>query len=658
MRTRLYLLSALVLPVAQLGCEPTEEARQSSCQSCHRPAEGATDGIEIPHARFALRCEDCHGGDPSVSTVEAAHVPNPDMVQQVEALSVEQMYALDQDYLRFLNPAHPAAVNRSCGSGSPQAAAGAGCHQSLVDTMRLSTHATSVGLLNVPRFDRGLVGTRPPSKAAVAVSNPTFQSSTAPRFTYAGLDALELETLDVVDGVDPQPYFDNFLTKRCASCHLNVYGGGVEAGNDGLYRGVGCAACHMPYGHDGLSQSDGPLVDKSLPAHAEKHQLIRTPPNRACQTCHNRSNRVGLQFMGWRESAAGEQLRRARTNTQVEFGRPAGTFVIDEDSSNDFDETPPDVHQARGMQCVDCHVGVDVHGDGNIRPNQGAEVGIECTDCHGTFAAAVSEVDGAFRSTGGSLLDRLSRDEAGQVVQTLVSGEVRALVQLVDIEQTPTVVSAHDAEAHGALECYACHTVWMQNVLLSEQTLDVRARARDPIAGFETPGVATERVSVTSVDHFLLGVNVDGRVGPFVAEHAPFTVIAPCDPTGTSTCTEDVGTANPGRRLVDQWLGESSEGRIGLTFRPTVPHTVGPREAVRSCEGCHPTTDGSNLAAVRTVYGFGSGEYLFTEPGTGRTVDLLRMIDDAGTSTSALGTLLARPLPAERIQKALDVEAP
>ncbi len=644
----------LLLVWGAAACEPNQTPRQAGCQSCHQPEVGA--GLEIPHARFALRCEDCHGGAPDKLTVEEAHVTNPAMVQVIEGLSTDELLVLDADYLRFVNPAHPAVVNASCGSGSPQAAAGAGCHQAIVDTVRLSVHATSVGIVNIPRFDRGILESRAPSKAVLATKNESFQSSTAPRFTYSGLDALQLETLAAADPADPRTYADNFQSKRCTQCHINGYGGGIDPGRDGLYRGVGCAACHMPYGHDGLSKSGGPLIEKTTPSHAEKHELVRHAPVAACETCHNRSSRIALQYKGWREAAEGEQdsLPNATFVETAEFGRAARTYVIDEDSTNDFDETPPDIHQARGMHCVDCHVGGDVHGDGNIRPNMGAEVGIECSDCHGTFLAPATETEGVFRNTGGSRLVRLTRADSGLVL-ALISGESRSVPQVVDLVQTPTVMSAHDPDVHAALECYACHSVWMQNILQTDQILDLRGSEIDPLVGEQTPGVATEVLRRSTLEAYLLGINVDGKIGPFLADHAPLTVLAPCDPrTDTATCTEDLNSATPGKRIVDGWLGASSEGRVGLSFRPVVPHTIGAGNAVRSCSDCHPTDDAASLPAVRSVYGYGSGEHMFTDSTSGRSYDLLRMIDDAGTSTSALGTLLARPLQPERIQKAIE----
>jgi len=46
-----------------------------------------------------------------------------------------------------------------------------------------------------------------------------------------------------------------------------------------------------------------------------------------------------------------------------------------------------DIHLERGMQCVDCHFDMDVHGNGKLYGEPRAATTIECIDCHGTIDA-------------------------------------------------------------------------------------------------------------------------------------------------------------------------------------------------------------------------------------------------------------------------------
>ena len=46
-----------------------------------------------------------------------------------------------------------------------------------------------------------------------------------------------------------------------------------------------------------------------------------------------------------------------------------------------------DAHLAHGMQCVDCHFDMDVHGNGKLYGEPRAATTIECIDCHGTVSA-------------------------------------------------------------------------------------------------------------------------------------------------------------------------------------------------------------------------------------------------------------------------------
>ena len=44
-----------------------------------------------------------------------------------------------------------------------------------------------------------------------------------------------------------------------------------------------------------------------------------------------------------------------------------------------------DVHLAHGMQCVDCHFEIDVHGNGKLYGEPRNATTITCIDCHGTI---------------------------------------------------------------------------------------------------------------------------------------------------------------------------------------------------------------------------------------------------------------------------------
>src|SRR6185503_15963422 len=61
--------------------------------------------------------------------------------------------------------------------------------------------------------------------------------------------------------------------------------------------------------------------------------------------------------------------------------------VIPHDDDHKFGKAVhlKDVHLAKGMQCVDCHFDVDVHGNGKLYGEPRAATTIECIDCHGTI---------------------------------------------------------------------------------------------------------------------------------------------------------------------------------------------------------------------------------------------------------------------------------
>jgi hypothetical protein len=86
-----------------------------------------------------------------------------------------------------------------------------------------------------------------------------------------------------------------------------------------------------------------------------------------------------------------------------------------------------DIHQTRGMHCADCHVGTDVHGNGNLYNEPRAAIQIDCIDCHGTIdkpatliasgpAAGTGRFKGKIVTTQKDLTKVKARNERGRQI--------------------------------------------------------------------------------------------------------------------------------------------------------------------------------------------------------------------------------------------------
>jgi hypothetical protein len=141
----------------------------------------------------------------------------------------------------------------------------------------------------------------------------------------------------------PTELVDDMLRRRCLRCHL--YSSGDTYAN--TQRGTGCAACHMGF-------SNGELMS---------HEMIGQPGDLQCLGCHY-ANFVGADYYGRYEHDFGSEYRTPFT-TRQEYFRPYGV---------EYHELVPDIHQQRGLACIDCHTGhqTSVH----------IENSITCKTCH------------------------------------------------------------------------------------------------------------------------------------------------------------------------------------------------------------------------------------------------------------------------------------
>jgi len=181
-----------------------------------------------------------------------------------------------------------------------------------------------------------------------------------------------------------------YLRTDCLRCHVGVKGREKR----GDFRGMGCAACHIPYNNAGVYEGGDKTVKRDEPGHAMVHTIQSSRkakvvvngntysgiPHETCVSCHNRGKRIGVSFQGLMEFPYGSPYTK-KGDKQPKLHTKFYQFIKD------------DVHHRLksregnpegGLLCQDCHTTVSMHGNGNITGTLLANIEIECSDCHGT----------------------------------------------------------------------------------------------------------------------------------------------------------------------------------------------------------------------------------------------------------------------------------
>jgi hypothetical protein len=302
-----------------------------------------------------------------------------------------------------------------------------------------------------------------------------------------------------------------YLRTDCQRCHVGVKG----RDRRGDFRGMGCAACHIPYNNAGLYEGGDQTVKRDQVGHSMVHSIQSTRkakvvvnnivysgiPHETCVSCHNRGKRIGVSFQGLMEFPYGSPFN-AKGKKQPKLHTKFYQFIKDDIHHR---LKSRDGNPEGGLLCQDCHSTTSMHGNGNITGTLLANVEIECSDCHGTatkypwelplgwgdeFDADLSEAnprgaenalldnqkqfgtiypakDGYLLSARGNPLGNVVR-EGDKVVVHSASGldfEVPTLksIHLSDKWQNKDAAIAAKIRAPQHLEkieCYGCHSAW------------------------------------------------------------------------------------------------------------------------------------------------------------------------------------------------------
>ncbi len=504
---------------------------------------------------------------------------------------------------------------------APLTCAQAACHASVLPRVTGSIMTTMAGVVAV---DRRVFG------------DPASRVDTVPHVATLGASAA-----------------DTHLRQLCASCHLGqpktAWGPATDAS-----RGGGCTACHLTY--DSLAARQLAAYVATAPASRTgipgRHPAISIAvDNGKCFGCHSRSARISTNYEGWTELQSAPP--ESTLDADARAPRPRYRRLAD---GRVFARATADVHQERGLACIDCHVPSEVMGTGKVTTRSREQIQIRCTDCHATRLASIAS-DHADAESQTLLTLRGWRPAEGERLAVAASGAVLTNV-VVDANQrvqlrrkltgawapvrAPASACLRNA-GHARLTCNTCHTAWAPRCATCHTTVDPSADGYDHLAQADVRGAWVE------------------SSGPF--EAAPPTLGVVVDAKDRAHPRGVVDTFIPGMIMTldrPSAPGAAPDRVLRRLYARTFSHTI--RREVRSCTSCHadPVALGYGRGVLRLEMRGGAGRWVFT-PGDSALADGL----PAGAWTGFLRTRLrdvstrddARPLLAEEQRRILTVGA-
>jgi len=635
------------------GKDDSGEPHGEQCVVCHAGIEPIHPENVMPLFEQAGECTVCHGGDGTVPNKSIAHVAVPDNWAEVRGDGLEkanpgyikdmapnQLAQLDPAYVKFINPSDVRVVDETCGV----------CHEEQTTAQKNSIMTTNAGHYMPTLFLAGFQ-----DREAIYGSWPASDPDcTGEEGTVCDVIPLVPPLEDEIRAAlaDPDPSrleeigYQHYLSKKCNTCHAAGYGAN---NSPHLYRSSGCAACHVVYNELGVYEGGDKMIPNA-PVYPKEHRITKAIPTEQCATCHFQGGRIGLLYRGIREGGfPGQDPPNAEPWNESAYGHDPGYYFFDEDTTNDVDETPPDVHYASGMHCADCHVGSDVHGTGAIAVTAKNQVDIRCEDCHGTIdARRRPDAAQVYRTLSDRPLPQLSTSEAGEVILTgIVDGKKHVVKQVADLLTGNAAIHARDVGDFShteALTCDTCHTSYNQYCIGCHVQVDFRGSDVDHQTGLPSPGLMGGERDTYDLDHTLLGIGPSGRVMSVMPSQQVQLRIRGFD--GELALGQDVGQEAVGEFRVTA----NSAANIG--FAPMFQHTTS--RGSRSCSTCHRTADTpAETERVRGVYGFGTGEYMLPNP-SGPEVDALQYLDADGNQTTEWVHPGTGPLPEAQRDRAIN----
>lgn len=545
--------------------------KNESCLSCH-------EGIEEIHPKSPLYCTTCHLGNPDETEETGAH----------------------RGLIK--NPADLEVADQTCGT----------CHAAIVDHVKRSIMATRAGAFSALSYLNGFQEDKEAAQYSFS------------KVAVTSLPGHRLDLPGVVESLLPFPSYaetKNVLIdisrKACMQCHL--WTEGVQRKAD--YRGTGCAACHMVYATDGVSQSGDPTIPKNRHGHPIRHEITTKIPVSTCATCHAGGNRIGMAYTGRME-------------------QPGRYDVLSQDleHGHTYSDEIPDIHFEKGMVCIDCHTVTEMHGDGNIYVKKVYQIEIRCETCHGTTEAYGDGITSMENKLSNLRIEHSpeGNEEPVKVILTSKLDSKAHIVPQITMGTKASKARAHQIQPHMTkMECYACHSAWVPKCMGCHIKMDLTVQPNPIHVSFDhldqkqsDVGLYTLIPGVREAEKdYLLGINHRGKVVPFASRSSVVY-------TFVNESGEEVYRLRPQM---------TAKGKLGFAHNPAIPHTV--RKETRSCASCHESKKALGLGAARTkdhpkLKGLMKEDFLWD-----------RIVDEEGRPVQETSVERARPFNQEEMDR-------
>lgn len=313
---------------------------------------------------------------------------------------------------------------------------------------------------------------------------------------------------------------------------------------------------------------------------------------------------------------------------------------------NDFKKAVhlKDIHLEKGMQCVDCHFDVDVHGNGLLYGEPRNITTIECIDCHGTISTRptlITSGAGGYWNTKTQKIDLVDLSKTTNAGGPRFFWEGDKLYQRLNLDpyrprevpQTMDIVNPYHprfnakarhaktiqrdgttwgkipasekdceqtlAHSNNKFDCQICHTSWATSCFGCH--LPMKANQRVPQnknEGFLDRNFTTYNPQVVRDDVFQLGI--DGTVKKYrMAVLRSSSAVVVSSQTGNREW------------VYSQTQTVSAEGYAGQAYNPHFAHTTSGKGTTKNCTECHIAKTEDNNAWMASLLGFGTGSVNF-----------------------------------------------